>query len=157
MTKSGAAGSDRRPAPDGVPVPLPWLLRRTNQRYRAAIRDRLVEGGFAELPQPGSWALMVLARGATDAGQLVAELGVSKQAVSKLVDALVEGGFVDRAPNETDRRRVDLVLSTKGWRAARVIADAARATEEVFIAEIGADRFAALVEVLGELAAGGVR
>lgn len=152
MTKSGAERSGHHREQDRALVPLPWLLRRTSQRYRAAIRDRLAESGLAELPQPGNWALMVLARGATDASQLVAEMGVSKQAVSKLIDTLVDGGFVDRKPNETDRRRTDLVLSTKGTRAARVIADAAQTTQETFVTELGAERFAALVEMLAQLA-----
>ncbi|MGH8987497.1 MAG: MarR family winged helix-turn-helix transcriptional regulator [Acidimicrobiales bacterium] len=149
---SGVRGKPVRGKPGGAPIPLPWLLRRTSQRYRAAIRDNLVERGFEELPQPGNWALMVLARGATDASQLVGEMGVSKQAVSKLIDALVDGGFVDRKPNDADRRRTDLLLTTKGRRAARVIADAARATEETFVTELGAERFAELVEVLAQLA-----
>lgn len=139
--------------PSGVPAPLPWLLRRTNQRYRAAIRDHLAERGFDVLPQPGHWALMILARGGTDAGQLMSEMGVSKQAVSKLVDALVMAGFVDRRPNDADRRRTDLRLSANGRRAARLIADAVQATEDRFINELGTERFADLVQMLARLAA----
>jgi len=152
MTNGGVQRSGHRWARGSAPIPLPWLLRRTSQRYRAAIRDRLAERGFEELPQPGNWALMVLAEGATDAGQVVAEIGVSKQAVSKLMDALVDGGFVDRKPNGADRRRTDLMLSTKGRHAARIIADAARATQESFVTELGAERFADLVQMLAQLA-----
>jgi len=131
---------------------IPWLLRRINQRYRAVIRDQLAEAGLGELPQPAYWALMVLAQGGSEAGQLMDEMGVSKQAVSKLVDALARSGFVTRKPNHTDRRRTDLVLSAKGRRAAAVIDDVARATQQSFIAELGADRFASLVQMLTQLA-----
>lgn len=153
MTSRGAPTS---PGPAGTisPAPLPWLLRRTNQRYRAAIRDRLAEREFEDLPQPGYWALMILAQGATDATQLIAEMDVSKQAVSKLVDTLVNGGFVDRKPNDADRRRTDLLLTAKGRRAAKVISDAGRATEKALIAELGAERFAELVQMLAQLASG---
>ncbi len=96
---------------------------------------------------------MILARGGTDAGQLMSEMGVSKQAVSKLVDALVAGGFVDRKPNDADRRRTDLRLSANGRRAARVIAAAVQTTEDRFISELGAERFADLVQMLAHLAA----
>ena len=133
------------------PVPLPWLLRRTNQRYRTAIRDCLAERGFDELPQPGYWALMILSRGGTDASQLIAEMGVSKQAVSKLVDALVTLGFVDRKPNTSDRRRTDLRLSAKGRRAADVIGEAVRTTEETLVSELGAKRYEDLVQILTQL------
>jgi len=148
MTSRETPASDVVPALFGGPAPLPWLLRRTNQRYRAAIRDRLAECGFDELPQPGYWALMVLARGGTDASELISEMGVSKQAVSKLVDALVTMGFVERKPNRADRRRSDLRLSAKGRRAAEVIGDAVRTTEEAFVNELGFERFADLVQML---------
>lgn len=132
-------------------VPLPLLLRRTNQRYRTAIRDCLAERGFGELPQPGFWALMILSRGGTDARQLIAEMGVSKQAVSRLVDALVTLGFVDRKPNSSDRRRTDLRLSAKGRRAAVVIGEAVRTTEEILVSELGAKRYEDLVQILTQL------
>ena len=132
-------------------APLPWLLRRTNQHYRTAIRDCLAERGFDELPQPGYWALMILSRGGTDASKLIGEMGVSKQAVSKLVDTLVTLGFVYRKPNGTDRRRSDLLLSAKGRLAADVIGEAVRTTEETFIDELGAKRFSDLVAMLTQL------
>jgi DNA-binding MarR family transcriptional regulator len=135
----------------GGPAPLPWLLRRTNQRYRASIRDRMAERGFDELPQPGYWALMVLARGGTDASHLISEMGISKQAVSKLVDALVKMGFVDRMPNGADRRRSDLRLSAKGRQAADVIGEAVRTTEETFVNELGVKRFGDLVQMLTQV------
>ncbi len=153
MTSGYPEPPDVEREPSGTPAPLPWLLRRTNQRYRAAIRDHLAERGFDALPQPGYWALMILARGGTDAGQLMSDMGVSKQAVSKLVDTLVAGGFVDRKPNDADRRRTDLALSAKGRRAARVIALAVQATEDRFISELGTERFADMVQMLAQLAA----
>ncbi len=151
MTNEGAATSDVGPVLFGGPAPLPWLLRRTSQRYRASIRARLAECGFDELPQPGYWALMLLARGGVDASHLISEMGISKQAVSKLVDALVKMGFVDRKPNGADRRRSDLRLSAKGRRAADVIGDAVRTTEETFRNELGAKRFEDLVKMLTQL------
>lgn len=155
MTNSPHASS---PGAQREPVPavahLPWLLRRVNQRYRATIRDRLADSGFSELPQPGYWALMVLARGGTEASHLMGEMGVSKQAVSKLIDVLVTSGFVTRKPNGDDRRRTDLLLSAKGRKVARVIEGAARTTEERFIAELGAEKFADLVRALAQLARG---
>lgn len=151
-TSRGEALGDTRAGPTRVQAHMPWLLRRVNQRYRAAIRDTLAECGFEGLPQPGYWALMVLARGGTEAGHLMAEMGVSKQAVSKLVDALVISGFVNRKPSRVDRRRMDLVLTAKGRKAAGVIQDAARVTDEALVAELGTHRFADFVQMLIQLA-----
>jgi DNA-binding MarR family transcriptional regulator len=151
--KPTAAASSSTAVPQaGTPGPLPWLLRRTNQRYRAAIRERLATSGVEGIPQPGYWALTTLARGGSDASQLITEMGVSKQAISKLVDALVAAGFVARRPNRTDRRRTDLLLTAKGQRAAAVIMDAVAATQDAFVTELGAERYATLMELLTELA-----
>jgi DNA-binding MarR family transcriptional regulator len=132
-------------------VSLPWLLRRTSQRYRTAISNCLSESGFDGLPQPGYWALMILSRGGSDAGQLINEMGVSKQAVSKLVDALVTLGFVDRKPNAVDRRRSDLRLSAKGRQAADLIGEAVRTMDGTMASELGAERLDDLVQILKQL------
>lgn len=132
-------------------VPLPWLLRRTSQRYRTAISGSLSERGFDELPQPGYWALMILSRGASDAGQLITEMGVSKQAVSRLVDALVTLGFVDRKPNAVDRRRSDLRLSAKGRQAAELIGQAVQTMDETLACELGPQRLDDLMQMLTQL------
>jgi DNA-binding MarR family transcriptional regulator len=132
--------------------PLPWLLRRVNQRYRAAMADRLREAGIEDLPQLGYWALMALSRGANEASQLVGEMGASKQAVSRLLDTLVVGGFVDRKANLTDRRRSELRLTPEGREAVAIIESAAMATERAFVVELGAESFAQLVGTLEKLA-----
>jgi DNA-binding MarR family transcriptional regulator len=153
MTAVAKAGPSRREhkAPD---TPLPWLLRRINQRYRAGMAAALADAGIGDLPQPGFWALMALARGVTDAGQLVNAMGVSKQAVSKLVDTLVANGFVDRQPHRADRRRIELILTAKGRKAVKVITSAVSATERKLVAQLGADSFALLTRLLEQLAVG---
>lgn len=144
---AGAPGSRREP-----PTPLPWLLRRVNQRYRAAVGARLAAAGFGDLPRPGYWALSALAGGTGDAGRLVSEMGASKQAVSKLVDALVDAGYVDRQANHADRRRTDLLLTARGRKAVAVIEKSVRATEERFATELGTESLAGLVRMLEHLA-----
>jgi DNA-binding MarR family transcriptional regulator len=81
------------------------------------------------------------------------EMGVTKQAVSKLVDTLVTAGYVDRRSNQADRRRSDLHLTTKGRKAARIIESAVKSTERGFIAEVGAESFGQLRQALDRLAA----
>jgi DNA-binding MarR family transcriptional regulator len=144
--------SGRRPPTDVGVLPLPWLLRRVNQRYRVEIRAHLRRAGLSDLPQPGFWALMALARGTRDASRLVSEMGVSKQAVSKLVDNLVVGGFVERKPSGVDRRKSDLLLTPKGTKAVAIMATALGATERAFADELGAARLAELHGMLERLA-----
>jgi len=87
------------------PKATPWLLRRVSQRYGAVVAAHLEDAGLAGLPRPGYWLLMALASGSKDASQLVGAVGVTKQAISKVVDTLVLEGFVERRPNADDRRR----------------------------------------------------
>jgi DNA-binding MarR family transcriptional regulator len=82
----------------------------------------------------------------------VGEMGVTKQAISKLVDILVASGFIDRATNPADRRRTQLRLTSKGRKAVAVIERAVRATEQEFAAELGADPVEELTRMLGQLA-----
>jgi DNA-binding MarR family transcriptional regulator len=141
-------GDDRK----AVAAPLPWLLRRVNQRYRAAMAAGLADAGLGDLPQPGYWALMALHRGVAEASQLVTEMGVSKQAVSKLVDTLVANDYVERKPHGADRRRIELRLTDKGRKAVKVVTAAASATERRLVAELGSESFALLTRLLEQLA-----
>lgn len=130
----------------------PWLLRRVNQRYRAAVAARLAEEELDGLARPGYWLLMALAAGATDAAGLVGPMGVTKQAVSKTVDSLVSGGFVLRRANEADRRRTDLVLTSKGMKTVEVIRAALAEAERGFLGEVGAPAWETTVATLRTLA-----
>lgn len=130
----------------------PWVLRRVNRRYRAAVAERLAEAHLGGMPRPAYWVLMALATGSRDATQLVEAMGVTKQAVSKVVEPLVTHGFVRRQPNVADRRRTDLVLTAKGTRAVGVIRSAVRSAELAFVAEVGEAAWQTTVATLATLA-----
>jgi DNA-binding MarR family transcriptional regulator len=131
---------------------MPWLLRWVSQRYRNAITAQLVAAGFEDLPQRGYWALTALAGSTEDASQLVGEMGVTKQAISKLVDMLVASGFIDRDTNPADRRRTVLRLTAKGRKAVAVVEEGVHVTEQEFAAELGAASVEELTRMLGQLA-----
>jgi DNA-binding MarR family transcriptional regulator len=139
---------------DRAPATTPWLLRRINQRYRDNMRAALRASGLGDLPQPGYWALSALSSGAaTNASDLVELMGVSKQAVSKLVDTLVDAGYVSRRENQADRRRTNLRPTARGTAAADVIASTVESTELALAARLGVTDLGALRSVLEILAA----
>ncbi|MFZ0251264.1 MAG: MarR family winged helix-turn-helix transcriptional regulator [Acidimicrobiales bacterium] len=135
------------------PDALSWLLRRSVRRYAAPVADSLAEGGFGDLPQRGVWAVSALAQ--TEPGlsgrDLVARMGISKQAISQLVDTLVTMGYVARHPASDDRRRTLLQLTPRGRRAARIIDDTVAALEADMEAVIGRDLLRAIHEALLQL------
>lgn len=123
---------------EGSQTPLtPWLLRRVSQRFRDAIRAALDSAGFGDVPQQGFWALAALGRQPGEASELVAEMDITKQAVSKLVETLVRAGYVSRGANDEDRRRTRLLLTPRGRRAAEVIRRAVVREEHRMEAELG--------------------
>jgi DNA-binding MarR family transcriptional regulator len=133
------------------PTALRWLLRRSVRRYRAPISAALERAGLGDLTQQGVWAVGVLARPGASAGDLVAGMGISKQAVGQLVDTLVALGYVERRPYPEDRRRTLLALTTKGRKAARVIDHSVAAVEGRMRATLGGDRLDQLYGMLIEL------
>src|SRR5579875_1299310 len=144
--------SGQQPIPSPAAPMTPWLLRRVNQRFRNAMRAALAEAGFEDLPQPGFWAVECLSRGAADAQELVAEMGITKQAVSKLVETLVASGYVERSVNAQDRRRTTLSLTARGRKAARVITAAVARAEAAMATELDRPDLDALREILSALA-----
>lgn len=149
-TTGGATGeADERSS-------APWVLRRVNRRYAATVATALRDAGLGELPRPGYWLLMLLASGSRDSSSLVEATGVTKQAVSKVVETLVSEGFVNRRPNGSDRRRTDLVLTAKGARTVEVIRAALRRTQRAFVSEVGAQAWETTLATLAVLAEGQV-
>jgi DNA-binding MarR family transcriptional regulator len=82
---------------------------------------------------------------------LVSRMGISKQAISQLVETLVSLGYVARRPAADDRRRTLLHLTTRGRGAARIIDATVADMEETMANTIGGERLQELHRALVEL------
>lgn len=118
---------------DAGDVPIPALLRASRGAYGHAVRRRLLAAGFDDLPRSGPYVLGGMANHGVSAGQLVRELGVTKQATGQLIDTLVARGYLDRRPDPGDRRRLLIDLTERGRAAAAEVREAVRAVD----AELG--------------------
>jgi DNA-binding MarR family transcriptional regulator len=116
------------PSPADRPS-LPNLLRHAHAKYASVIRGALAEAGYDDVPENGLYVIGGLARRRRDRplGELIVELGMSKQAAGQLVDTLVVRGYLTREPDPDDRRKLTVALTDRGRAAARV-AGAARDT-----------------------------
>lgn len=103
---------------DDDDVPIPALLRAARGAYGHAIGRRLAAAGLDDLPRNGPYVLGGMANHGATAGQLVRRLGISKQATGQLIDTLVLRGYLERRPNDGDRRRVTIELTPRGRDAA---------------------------------------
>jgi DNA-binding MarR family transcriptional regulator len=131
---------------------IPALLRGARGSYGDAIRARLAEAGFDDMPRNGSFVLGGMANHGGSAGDLIRELGVSKQAASQLVDVLVLRGYLDRRVNPEDRRRLTLEVTERGRAAASAVRSAIMAVDSELATRITPEQQAGLLAGLNALA-----
>src|SRR3954468_14733518 len=104
-------------------VVLPALLRFARGTFSHAIKRELAAGGFDDLPRNAPFVLGGMANHGGTAGDLIRELGVTKQAASQLIDTLVLRGYLEREPDADDRRRMTIQLTDRGRAAAGAVRD----------------------------------
>ncbi len=108
---------------------IPALLRAARGAYGNAIRAHLAAAGFDVMPRNGPYVLGGMASHAGSAGDLVRELGVTKQAASQLIDTLVIRGYLDRQVDPDDRRRMTVELTDRGRAAAAAVSAGVEAVD----------------------------
>jgi DNA-binding MarR family transcriptional regulator len=80
---------------------------------------------------------------------------VSKQAAGQLVDSLVTRGYLDRAPDPEDRRRLTITLTERGQAAAEVIRSAVQQVDAGLVRRVGPEYVAHTRATLAALAEAG--
>ena len=123
---------------------LPGLLRAARRAYGSAVRQAFTDAGFGDMPRNGAYVLARVYDDDARFGRLSRELGISKQAVSQLIDTMVMRGYLERSPDGEDRRRMLLHLTPRGQAAATVSWEAATAVDEELLSRLSADGVAAL-------------
>ena len=121
-------------------IPLPALLRHARNAYGSAMRGALKEAGYDDIPKNGLYVIGGLALGAGDVplAALIRDLRISKQAAGQLVDALVSRGYLERAVDEQDRRRLIVTLTGRGRCAAATQSAARERVDAALLAKVGA-------------------
>ncbi|WP_217077510.1 MarR family winged helix-turn-helix transcriptional regulator [Clostridium baratii] len=112
------------------------------------LHDRLSELGFGDIrPAHGFMFKCMIPNGAT--GMELAEyLGITKQAVSKMVYYLEKSGYVVRKAHPTDKRGKIIVLTDRGWSVIKAKDKILNDIEANWIKNIGAERMKMLKEDL---------
>jgi len=123
-----------------------------------ATNGRLVDAGNVLVRDVGlttAWWQVLGALGYSPVPLPVAHIarnmGLTRQAVQRIVELLVERGFVSMESNP-HHQRAKLVVLTQEGRAALTTAElSVRSFDQIAIEQIGADRVAVAIEVLHEL------
>jgi DNA-binding MarR family transcriptional regulator len=134
-------------------VVMPALLRHARAVYGAAMHRALADAGCDDVPKNGLYIIGGLALGAGGAplGHLARELGVSKQAAGQLVDTLVLRGYLERAVDADDRRKLSVTLTERGRLAASVQSAARARIDAELLERVGADPVAQTRRTLAAL------
>src|SRR3984885_14906978 len=144
------------PAPEPpwheTPV-IPALLRHARAAYGTAMRAALAAIDCDDIPKNGMYVIGGLAMGAggVPLGQLVKELGVSKQAAGQLVDTLVLRGYLDRSTDVEDRRKFTVAIPPRGQAGAAAQGVARERIDAELSAEVGERCVAPVRKALGAL------
>ncbi|MGY3186091.1 MarR family winged helix-turn-helix transcriptional regulator [Lysinibacillus sp. TE18511] len=115
------------------------------------LHDRLSVLGFEDIrPVHGFMFKSIIPNGAT--GIEIAEyLGITKQAVSKMVDYLEQRDYVMRKAHPTDKRGKIIVLTERGWLVVNAKEKILDEIEQQWIKKIGVERLQMLKEDLSKL------
>lgn len=115
------------------------------------LHDRLNELGFGDIrPVHGFMFKRLTPNGATGI-ELAEFLGISKQAVSKMVDYLEQCGYIIRKAHPTDKRGKIIVLTERGLLVVQAKEKIITEIEQRWINNIGAERMQMLKEDLTKL------
>ena len=97
-----------------APVPLARLFAMAYRSLVDDLHERLAARGWAGVRPAFGFVLLALRAGPVSLRELPGVLGTSKQAVSKLVEAMVAAGFAERASDPADSRAKRVQLSARG-------------------------------------------
>ena len=118
---------------------LPALLRAAGAACGLTIRKALTDAGYADVPRGGAYVIGAMDRDGVPLSNIVRNLRVSKQAAGQLIDTLVLRGYLDRAADPQDRRRLVVVLTERGRAAAAVTRSAIERLDAELLKRVGAE------------------
>jgi DNA-binding MarR family transcriptional regulator len=126
----------------------PTLMRSARGVYAQSIRAQLHAIGIDDLPRNGALILAGIDASGGPRQDLPAELGVTKQAVSQIIDILVNRGYLVRRSTPGDRRRVDLELTDRGLEAVQAVFRGVEAVDRQLQERVSAEQIEAMRSVL---------
>lgn len=112
------------------------------------LHTRLAAAGFRSMRAGFGFMFRAIQDGEPTPSELAARLGVSKQAVGKVLDEMEQRGFVERRPDPVDRRVRRVRLTEHGRAASHAAIRLGAEIEADLRARVGADQVAALRSAL---------
>ena len=120
------------------PVPLARLFAIAYRTLIDGLHRRLAERGWTGVRVNDGFVLLAARGGGLRGADIAALLGVSKQAASKLVDAMCDDGYVAREPDPGDERAKQIVLTDRGLALLAAVEEIYSELESEWAAVLGA-------------------
>jgi len=124
-------------------------------RFVDELHDHLAGEGFGDLGRSYGYVFRTLDDGPATVTSVARGLSITIQGASKLIQEMVDRGYVRREPDPGDARAKLLRLGTRGENALRSARAFHRGFERRLAREIGAERAGLLRALLTTLADGG--
>ena len=137
---------------DWAELATPALMRSARGAYAQSVRAQLHAIGIDDLPRNGAFILAGIDTAGGPRQDLPSELGVTKQAVSQVIDLLVSRGYLDREPDPDDRRRVRLALTGRGEDVVAAVQRGVEAVDRQLEQAVSPEQVGAMRSVLTALA-----
>ncbi|MFN2384128.1 MAG: MarR family winged helix-turn-helix transcriptional regulator [Gemmatimonadota bacterium] len=130
-------------------------LHRAHARVLAELSRRIErEHGVSVLEHGSLYELGAAPGRRLRMAQLAERLGLTPSATTRLVDRLVERGWMERASPSDNRRTVIVSITREGWRSyVRNNRSFAAAVEAALTARLSENEMTQLIDLLGKLCA----
>jgi DNA-binding MarR family transcriptional regulator len=134
-----------------MPKSIQILFRDARSAIEAAVRADLAQNGFGDVTPSHSALLRNLGEDGSRPSDLAAQAGVTRQAITKLVDELERLDLVRREPDPDDGRGVIVKYTDRGRAGVAIARKRMLALERSYAARVGADRWAEVRSTLETL------
>lgn len=134
-----------------MPQSIQILVRNAHLAIDAAVRADLARNGFGDVTPSQSALLRNLGEDGARPSDLAANAGVTRQAITKLVDELERLDLVRRDPDPDDGRGVIVKYTDRGRAGLAVARKRMLALERAYAGQVGADRWAEVRSTLETL------
>ena len=125
-----------------MPKSIQILFRDARSAIEAAVRADLAQNGFGDVTPAHSALLRDVGDDGSRPSELAAHAGVTRQAITKLVDELERLDLVRRDPDPDDGRGVIVRYTDRGRAGVAIARKRMLALERGYAAQVGADRWA---------------
>lgn len=120
-------------------------------RLRQQVFEGLARAGFADLGPAYLTVFQVLGPDGERVTDLARKAGTTKQAMGYLVVYLERQGYVQRKPDQQDRRAMLVSRTNRGWEVSRVARELVQQTQSEWASLIGQDEMAVMLSGLRTL------